>query len=408
MPMRIFNGIGFAMRAALAPVLVGSRWVTSDGDRGEIPDTPLSATLVAKKILDDLLFTIEFLSTPLVSSRERHDAALEIAESLLFFGERGWLDEPAAYHVAPPELTDPEIRSEQWYGLRFHHMKFESGYEPHPGAPGRDRWLSYRGNETAHAWVLQHPSQPRPWVVCVPGYRMGIPIFDFAVFRTMWLHHHLGLNVIVPVLPLHGPRAKGWRSGDGFLTGNFIDTMHMQAHASWDLRRVLSWVRTQDPAAVGVYGISLGGYNAALLAGLEENLDCVIAGVPATDFVGMARRHIPGFVLPATEYLGLAWDRIDTMLSVVSPLALPPLVPRDRLFIFAGKADQLIPAPLVRDLWRHWDRPAIHWYDGGHASFTWESGVQDFLLHALTASGVIPVDDRPPVRKAHVSRAISA
>jgi hypothetical protein len=34
-----------------------------------------------------------------------------------------------------------------------------------------------------------------------------------------------------------------------------------------------------------VYGLSLGGYNAALLAAVESELAGVIAGIPAADFV---------------------------------------------------------------------------------------------------------------------------
>lgn len=388
--LSIAAGLGVALRSALAPVLVASRWIGGDGgDRDEIPDAHFSASLLGKKMLDDLLFTAELMSAHLISSAERERAAIEVDEANALFAMRGWLDEPRAYHPAPPSLSAPDIHSAHWYGLRFLHLRFESGYTPHPDEPGRDRWHGYTANRTAHAWVLQHPSGPRPWIVCVHGYRMGIPAFDFTIFRALWLHHQLGLNVVMPVLPLHGPRAKGWRSGDGYLSGDFIDTLHMQAQAAWDLRRVLSWVRAQGGERPAVYGISLGGYNAALLATLDGDLGCVIAGVPATDFVGMARRHMPGVVLSATEYMGLAWDKIATLLRVVSPLAMPSRVPTNRLFLFAGKADRLIPAPMVRDLWRHWGRPRIHWFDGGHASFAWDSGVHDFILEALRDSGFL-------------------
>ena len=47
--------------------------------------------------------------------------------------------------------------------LPYRHLRFESEYEPHPDAPGRDRWLGYEPNRTGHAWLLKHPGPPRPW-----------------------------------------------------------------------------------------------------------------------------------------------------------------------------------------------------------------------------------------------------
>ena len=71
------------------------------------------------------------------------------------------------------------------------------------------------------------------------------------------------------------------------------------------------------------------------------------------------------------------------MLSVVSPLALTPLVPRERLSIFGGTADHLVPADQVRDLWRHWGEPRIAWYAGSHVSFPREPEVRFLIDDAL-------------------------
>ena len=68
---------------------------------------------------------------------------------------------------------------------------------------------------------------------------------------------------------------------------------------------------------------------------------------------------------------------------VISPLALPPRVPKERRYIFGGVADQLVPPNQVRDLWRHWDRPRIEWYQGGHVSFRLHRQVRQLLDDAL-------------------------
>jgi hypothetical protein len=387
------HGLEMAIRSAVAPLYLAARWMSARGEsyHEDIPRARLSLGLAAKIALDEIFFTSEMIAASFVSPADRRRIRAEIAAAEDFFEKEGFLDAPLRYHRTPPRLESPDLCSASSHGLRYTHLSFESGYEPLPGEPGRDRWLGYEQNRTAHAWMMQHPGPPRPWILCLHGYRMGVPLVDLAGFRAMWLHHKLGLNVLLPVLPLHGPRMKGSRSGDGFLTGDYMDTLHVQAQAMWDLRRLLSWVRLQDAPAAGAYGLSLGGYTAALLACLEADLDCVVAGIPATCFVRLADAHIPRLVHWMTEFVGLDWQGIRNVMRVVSPLAMPVRVAWENLFLFAGIADRLVPKEHVLDLWYHWDRPRILWYEGGHVSFRWEKPVKKLLKEALRSTGMIGV-----------------
>jgi hypothetical protein len=55
-------------------------------------------------------------------------------------------------------------------------ISFDSGYEPHVGEPGRERWLGYTANNREYGLMLRH-REPRPWRVfarrrdgpCGPG-----------------------------------------------------------------------------------------------------------------------------------------------------------------------------------------------------------------------------------------------
>ena len=155
--------------------------------------------------------------------------------------------------------------------------------------------------------MLRHPGPPRPWLVCIHGYQMGWPMIDLLAFQPEILHRRLGLNLLVPTLPLHGHRKSGRRSGDGFLSGDPLDTVHAEAQAMWDLRRLLSWLREDQAApAIGVMGYSLGGYNTALLASLDDGLACAIAGIPVTDFARIYYRHLPPLHLSCAERHGFA------------------------------------------------------------------------------------------------------
>ena len=57
------------------------------------------------------------------------------------------------------------------------------------------------------------------------------------------------------------------------------------------MRRLISWLQTQDAPGIGVLGLSLGGYNTALLASVQPGLACAIAGIPATDFSRLLFEH---------------------------------------------------------------------------------------------------------------------
>jgi pimeloyl-ACP methyl ester carboxylesterase len=218
--------------------------------------------------------------------------------------------------------------------------------------------------------------------MCIHGYGCGVPRLDHAAFQVAWLHEELGLNVLFPVLPLHGARKKGWQSGEGFFAGDVLDTLHAEAQAIWDMRRLLSWVRAQGCPSVGLYGLSLGAYNAALLAALEPNLAGVIAGIPAADFVRLGRLH-SSRVAQRAEEAGLDWRDVYRLYRTISPLALPCRVDRERRYMFAGLADRIVPRDQVRDLWRHWDRPRMIWYEGSHLSFPFEPAVRAFLQESL-------------------------
>ena len=337
---------------------------------------------------DDALLALFDLALPHPTDAEAERHVAELAEAESLFAARGWLEKPESFHVAPPPFETVAVQPRRWARIDFEHATCASEYEPHAEEPGRERWLGYAPTRTAHAWVMRHPGAPRPWLVCIHGYRMGVPFMDLSAFRVEQLHQRLGLNVLLPVLPLHGPRRIGRISGDGFFGGDIVDMVHAEAQAAWDLRRWLGWIRGLGAERVGAYGLSLGGYNAALLASLDAELACVVAGIPATDLADLVWEHGPEHVLHVAQSLGLSRERAERVLRVVSPLALPPRVPKERRFIFGGTSDQLVPPRQVEALAQHWDRPVMTWYPGAHITFGLHRGVTQQLAEALRAGGL--------------------
>jgi hypothetical protein len=91
----------------------------------------------------------------------------------------------------------------------------------------------------------------------------------------------------------------------------------------------------------------------------------------------------------AAEWLGFPLAQIKEVLRVVSPLAMPPQIAHARRFIYAGTADRLAPPHHAFDLWHHWEKPRVLWYQGSHVSFLMEPSVQALLREALDARAML-------------------
>ena len=392
------DSVQLAARSVATPAYFGLRWI-GDWER-RTTDWLLPAwsdiLLQLKVAADELFFASELIVGmnigAFLDGRRIRD---EVEMAIGLFEERGWLERPEEFHRTPGPLVPSSAKPDSVRGMPFEHLCFDSGYEPWEGEPGAERWMSYEANRTGHVRLFRHPGPPRPWLVCVPAYRMGHLLVDVAGFRAHWLHERLGLNVAIPVQPFHGPRARpGTRGGDGYLCGDFVDTLHAQAQMLWDLRRLVAWLRAEHGApAIGVYGLSLGAYTAAAFASLEDHLECVVVGIPAVDFVDLLHSHIPPLLLRATERLGFPWERIPVMLRVVSPLTLRLRTDRGRCYIFGGQADTLAPPRQTRALWEHWGRPRLLQYRGGHVSFLVEREVRDLLVEAFARTGLLSRDE---------------
>jgi dienelactone hydrolase len=358
------------------------------------PDGPpagrVTAGLAAQVLLDEVMLAA--LKNPKLYPRgdDIERAGAETGAAVDLYTRRSWLADPASYHRDPPPPNDTVVDRRRVLDVRFEHVRFPSGFEPHAGEPGGERYLSYEANHTVHVWVLRHRGGPRPWLVCLHGFGMGQPYLDLRGFRARQLYR-LGLNIAVPVLPLHGPRTTSRVRGEGFMTANLIDSVHGLAQSAWDVRRTIGWLRGEHAAAgVGVYGLSLGGYVAALVAALEEGLDCSIAGIPVVDLPAMYRRHSPPGQRRRAERAGALGEPAQAVHRVVSPLAMPPRVPHPGRFVFAGFGDRMATFGQARRLWEHWERPQSAWYGGGHVGFFWSGAVTRFVADALTSSALLP------------------
>lgn len=385
---------------AFGPALATGRYVAKSwGDylRSDSEDLPIArptVALAAQAFRDEVVLAGLKVRRPVSRPRAFQRINDEVVDALAFYDSRGWFKKPTGFFSKPPPLTDVRVRQVHRGDSSYQRLSFDSGYRPHPGEPGAQRWSGYTALTREYALLLRHP-EPRPWLVCVHGTEMGRGAIDLRIFRAWKLHEELGLNVVLPLLPMHGRRARGLPKGAVFPGEDVLDNVHATAQSVWDIRRLLSWIRAEEPQSpIGLNSMSLGGYIAALVASLESDLTSAILGVPVADLIGLLGRHSglrPGD--PRRDTIQLA----EPIGRMISPLSLTPQVPLRGRFVYAGVADRVVhPRHQVIRLWKHWGKPEMVWYRGGHAGFIGSRPVQRFIKDAVQQSGLL--DHSAPVR----------
>lgn len=332
-----------------------------------------------------------------VLRRKRSDEYLrnihaDAVGALAVYDELGWLQDPELAHAdqVAPAAGEISIRSERVGRVDYEHVSFPSAYVPHPRDPSAARWWRAEENRDVHAWMLRHP-EPRPWIVNVHGAGMGKPRMDLRLFRAEWLHHELGLNVLQPVLPLHGPRHPEGRMN--YPSESVMHNLHGTLQSVADVRRSLAWIRAMQPdQPIGMHGISLGGFTTALVASLEPDLACAVLGVAPVDLVLLLEAHHgrgSGYDLRVQNF-----EVGARLSSMVTPLKLRPAIPRERRFMYAGIVDRLVDyADHVAPMVAHWDYPETLVFDGGHVGIGMARSVPGFLAKAFASSGLIDPQD---------------
>jgi pimeloyl-ACP methyl ester carboxylesterase len=357
-------------------------------DDAIVPVRP-SPALAAQVLLDEIMIAAFRHPRLLPRPGDYARAAADLSATRAGLEHGGWLAEPAAYHGAPPAPELVVRRRLSVPGLRVEQVTFPSGWAPKPEEPGGPRWLAHVANRSAHAWIARSRPPSTTWLVCVHGFGMGAnPLLDLHAFRAPQVLRQ-GVNVAVSVLPLHGRRAGGQAPGEGFMSIDLVDSMHGLAQAAWDVRRLVAWLRREQGATkVGVFGHSLGGQVASLVAGLEPDLACVIAGIPVVDLPDLFRRHSPPPIARRAERSGVLGATADEVHTVVSPLAFECRVPPEHRYVFGGLGDRMATFGHAQRLWLHWGRPRLATYEGGHVGFYWSGAVRQLVADALSASGL--------------------
>lgn len=280
------------------------------------------------------------------------------------------LADPDSFFPRPPlpEVLDekhPEHTLGVPRGTVVTDLSFESRFDPVNPAL-RDSYRRDVANRTVHARWWRHPDELRPTIVCIHGFQAGQHALNTVLFDIPWLFA-AGLDVVQFVLPYHGARAAavdGWRFL-GLDVGRMAEAI---AHSVWDVRSVVSHLLAQGVPSVGVAGVSLGGYLASLLPGIDDRLDFAVPVSPAVSMADLFFDLAPlSPILPVLlGRVGWGHDDVRRHMAVHTPLQHTPKLPPERLMVVGAVGDHITRPYQQRLLWEHWGEPEMFWHTGAH------------------------------------------
>lgn len=256
------------------------------------------------------------------------------------------------------------------FGMRggtFEKLSWKSGYANKTS--NITDYAQGQRNKRAVALHWRHGDKPRPTIIFLHGFiASSWHINDW--FMGVRRHFEEGYDVILNTLPHHGLRAAtSWLSGVDYVSGGIRHLNHSVVQSTFDIRRLVDYlVEEADIPKVGLCGMSLGGYTAALMAGIEKRLHFVVPMIPIVSIPDamMVWRPLDKALKKIMREHQLEMPELRESMAFHSPLSFAPQIDREKLMIIAGIGDRMAPPRHAEQLQDHWQDCDIHWFKGSH------------------------------------------
>ena len=222
-----------------------------------------------------------------------------------------------------------------------------------------ERWKRYPSNARVPVrWF--RGGDDRPAIVLIHGYLGGAFAFEERVWPIRWLLRK-GMDALLFTLPFHGARADR-RGAPPFPAADPRFTIEGFRQAIADLGALAAYLRERGAPAVGVMGMSLGGYTSALAA-TTLSLDFAVPFIPLASIADFAREG--GRLIGTATQRHEQHELLEKTYSWVSPLHRAPTVPSAGRLVVAGGRDRITPVRHAERIADHFDAPLVV-FSGGH------------------------------------------
>ncbi len=271
------------------------------------------------------------------------------------------LENPMIFYPEPPAPSVTRISSKRVGDAQVERFRWRSGYRTYDRSY-QSEFDGYQANQMAYA-ETRFIGADRPTVICLHPWMVGSFFLSRQTFQALY---EQPINIALITLPFHGPRNS--RLGGPLFPGRDLQrTNEGFGQLVWDVRSLLAHLIERTRAPIGVVGMSLGGYGAALLAGIEPRLRFSVPIIPFIDLPELMWWHgkqRTERLKQETEGLDLA--EMQRVYSIHNPLRYQPLQPKERRMVVAGRADRICHPDHAVRLWKHWDQPELYYWAGSH------------------------------------------
>jgi len=234
-------------------------------------------------------------------------------------------------------------------------------------------------NNTVHGrFYPVGPAWPaHPTVMLLHGWNaeMGYA----TLFR--WLARRLtatGVNAVMFELPYHRQRKpRGRGVPDNFMSDDLLHVARAAHQALADARALLAWLVAHSDRPIGVWGISLGGWLAGMLACHEPRVAAAVLMTPVARMDRVINEL--GFCAPLRRRLGGRAVRVGP-LNLISHR---PRLPVGKVLLIASEHDLFAPIDSLEELWRAWGAPVFWRPRHGHISAMMAAPLQEKAVRWL-------------------------
>jgi pimeloyl-ACP methyl ester carboxylesterase len=291
------------------------------------------------------------------------------------------LDRVGAYQGLPSEALFPaptglpKLRVRRRWdfgGLVSEDLSFRSQHDPIEPEFRRHYWARRRRIHTVWARRIR-PVGPRrrPRLLYLHGYMQPETLVEeFTLLATM--ARRLDTEVVQLQPPYHG-RRKPRRSrldGELYWTADVVRSLESLRQSLLDARTLLGCLHADRPGPVGVSGLSLGGALTAALTCLEPGFAFSMPFVAHMD-LGRLVADAPVLENMRRDLARFRWSPQDfaDFMTRIGWDDLRPVLPRERILLFAASDDRFFAPEAVTAMWKRWGEPPIEWYPCSHMGF---------------------------------------
>ena len=247
------------------------------------------------------------------------------------------------------------------------HFKFST---PRPSEVEENNIVYGRLYRCAERW------QERPAIILLDGYP---PIGNHFAFPLLARRvNRAGFNVATLVAPRtlqRRPRRP--------IEENCLEFARAMAQNVAEIRALTGWLLDEGCPAVGLVGVSIGGWAPGLIACSDAHIAAVVLIMPAVAW--RMWRSSPPIVWrrarKAFQALRPAHEAMDT--TRLNLISSTPVIPKENILLIKGNHDLFADTQPIEELWQNWGHPEIWRLPHGHISGLFVPGLTGRVLRWL-------------------------